>query len=117
MLFASIERPPSLGAKARHWDEKAPARFAVCAPSFRGERRSGGGDSTWAALKGREALAVDWDESEVKRFDSNQHRDTLEKSSREPGIMLRQEKPANPANSLLEPWTQFISTRSMPMRR
>ena len=100
MLFASIERPPSLGAKARHWDEKA-------ARSVRGVRAvlpvENGvavvGDSTWAALKGREALAVDWDESEVKRFDSNQHRDTLEKSSREPGIMLRQEKPANPANS------------------
>ena len=71
MLFASIERPPSLGAKARRWDEKA-------ARSVNGVRavlpvKSGVavvGDSTWAALKGRAALAVDWDESagETIRF-------------------------------------------------
>ncbi len=99
MLFASIERPPSLGAKARRWNEKA-------ARAVRGVRavlpvKSGVavvGDSTWAALKGRAALAVDWDETEAKRFDSSQHRETLEKSSREPGIVLRREKPSTPVN-------------------
>jgi isoquinoline 1-oxidoreductase beta subunit len=99
MRFASIERPSSLGAKARHWDEKA-------ARSVRGVRavlpvKSGVaviGDSTWAALKGREVLAVEWDDSEANRFDSSQHRETLEKSSRQTGIVLRQEKPSSPAN-------------------
>jgi isoquinoline 1-oxidoreductase beta subunit len=98
MLFASIERPPALGARPRKWNEKA-------ARAIRGVRavvpvKSGVavvGDSTWAALKGREALAVDWDESEMVRFDSKEHRDRLEKSSREPGIVLRSEKPSKPA--------------------
>ena len=98
MLFASIERPPSLGAKARKWNEKA-------ARAVRGVRavvpvKSGlavVGDSTWAALKGRAALAVDWDETNVVRFDSKAHRDKLEKSAQEPGIVLRSEKPATPS--------------------
>ncbi len=98
MLYASIERPPSLGAKARKWNEKA-------ARAIRGVRavvpvKSGVavvGDSTWAAMKGREALAVDWDESGAVRFDSSAHRDKLEKSSHEPGIVLRSEKPSTPA--------------------
>src|SRR5205085_6516219 len=47
---------------------------------------------------GRAALAVDWDDSQAKRFDSTGHRETLEKSSRQPGIVLRQEKPLGPAN-------------------
>jgi isoquinoline 1-oxidoreductase subunit beta len=98
MLFASIERPPALGAKPRKWNEKA-------ARAIRGVRaivpvKSGVavvGDSTWATLQGREALAVDWDETDVVRFDSKAHRDKLEKSSREPGIVLRSEQPSKPA--------------------
>ncbi len=98
MLYASIERPPSLGAKPKQWNEKR-------ARAIRGVRavvpvKSGVavvGDSTWAALKGREALGVDWDESDVVRFDSSAHRDNLEKSSHEPGIVLRSEKPSTPA--------------------
>lgn len=98
MLFASIERPPALGAKPRKWNERA-------AQAIRGVHavvpvKSGVavvGDSTWAAFKGRDALAVDWDESDVVRFDSEEHRHRLEKSSREPGIVLRSEKPSRPA--------------------
>jgi isoquinoline 1-oxidoreductase beta subunit len=98
MLFASIERPPALGAKPRKWNEKA-------ARAIRGVHavvpvKSGVavvGDSTWTAFKGRDALAVDWDDSLVVPFDSKEHRERLEKSSREPGIVLRSEKPSAPA--------------------
>jgi len=97
MLYASIERPTASGAKARKWNENAaraihgvhtvvsvPSGVAVVA------------DSTWAAMKGRAALAVEWDESKAVRFDSDQHRAMMEKASREGGIVLRSEKPATP---------------------
>ena len=94
MLYASLERPRSLGAKAGKRNETA-------ARAVRGVKAvveiSNGiavvADSTWAALKGREALAVEWDESQSVLFDSDQHRQVLEKASRDPGIVLRSEKP------------------------
>jgi isoquinoline 1-oxidoreductase subunit beta len=97
MLYASIERPPAPGAKPREWNEEA-------ARAIRGVRAvvavtSGVavvGDSTWAAMKGRAALAVDWDETKAVRFDSAQHRAKLEKASRNRGIILRNEKPSTP---------------------
>lgn len=101
MLYASIERPPAPGSKPRKWNEKA-------ATAIRGVRSvvpvtSGVAvvaDSTWAAMKGRAALAVDWDETKAVRFDSQQHRERLEKASREPGIVLRSEKPSAPMGAV-----------------
>ncbi|MEO8440406.1 MAG: molybdopterin cofactor-binding domain-containing protein [Spartobacteria bacterium] len=100
MLYASIERPPVFGAKAKGWNEKAARRV-------RGVRTvvsvtSGVavvGESTWSALKGRAALAVDWDETKAIRFDSDQHREKLETASRQRGIVLRSEKPASPTEA------------------
>ncbi len=98
MLYASIERPPSLGAKARKWNEKAArAVRGVSAVVAVTNGVAVVADSTWAAMKGRAALAVDWDESKSVRFDSRQHREKLEKASRDPGIVLRSEKPDAPA--------------------
>ena len=98
MLYASIERPPSLGAKARKWNEKAArAVRGVSAVVAVTNGVAVVADSTWAALKGRDALAVDWDETKAVRFDSDQHREKLEKASRDPGIVLRSEKPDAPA--------------------
>ncbi len=98
MLYASIERPPSLGAKARKWNEKAArAVRGVSAVVAVTNGVAVVADSTWAAMKGRAALAVDWDESKSVRFDSRQHRENLEKASRDPGIVLRSEKPDAPA--------------------
>ena len=97
MLYASIERSPAPGTKPRRWDEKA----ARAVHGVRTVVRVKNGvavvaDSTWAAMKGRAALAIEWDESSTVRFDSNQHRATLEKASRDPGIVLRSEKPSQP---------------------
>jgi CO/xanthine dehydrogenase Mo-binding subunit len=101
MLYASIERPPALEATPREWNEKA-------ARSVRGVRaivrmKNGVavvGESTWAAMKGRAALAVDWDETKAVRFDSDQHREKMENASREPGIVLRSEKPTSATGSV-----------------
>ncbi|MGI8957626.1 MAG: molybdopterin cofactor-binding domain-containing protein [Chthoniobacterales bacterium] len=100
MLYASLERPPLLGAKARKWNEKA-------ARSVRGVHKvvavTNGvavvADSTWGAMKGRAALRVERDETNTIRFDSVRHREKLEKASREPGIVLRSEKPNAPSTA------------------
>ena len=95
MLYASIERLPVAGAKPRKWNEDA----ARAVRGVRAVLRVSNGiavvaDSNWAAMKGRAALAVDWDETNIVRFNSTEHRTKLEKASREPGIVLRTEKPA-----------------------
>ncbi|HEY3662944.1 MAG TPA: molybdopterin cofactor-binding domain-containing protein, partial [Chthoniobacterales bacterium] len=100
MLYASLERPPSLGTKARKWNEKAAREVrgvhAVVAVT---NGVAVVADSTWAAMKGRSALMVDWDETNAIRFDSLQHRKKLEKASREPGVVLRSERPASPSTA------------------
>ncbi len=98
MLYASIERPPSIGARPKKWDEKA-------ALDVRGVRAvvpvANGvavvGDSTWATMKGRSRLAVNWDETKAIPFDSREHRKNLETAARKPGIILRTEKPSSPS--------------------
>lgn len=93
MLYATIERPPSLGAQPRSWDEKK-------ARALRGVRAvlpvSSGvavvADSTWAALKGRAALGVVWNENAGTAFDSEAHYKRLEEASRERGFSMRKDE-------------------------
>src|SRR5215471_3041322 len=74
MLYASLERPPFSGAKVKSLQEnnaravsgvksviKLPRGMAVIA------------NSTWAAIKGRTALAVKWSEPPKDAFDSDAH--------------------------------------------
>ncbi len=108
MLYASIERPSPLGAKPRKWNEKK-------AKSIRGVRAvlpvtSGVAvvaNSTWAAMKGRTALAVDWEIPKGERFDSKKHFEKLEKASREPGIILRSEKSSEQRSAITVEATYF----------
>jgi isoquinoline 1-oxidoreductase beta subunit len=70
MLYAVIARCPTFGGKARRFDE-APARQVpgvrqvVAIDPVPGTHSAGGvavvAESTWAAIKGREALSVEWD--------------------------------------------------------
>lgn len=73
MLRAMIARPPSYGGTPRSWDDTAAlatpgVRTVVKVDAGGAPERPGprGGiaviaESTWAALKGRDALRVDWD--------------------------------------------------------
>jgi isoquinoline 1-oxidoreductase beta subunit len=94
MLYASLERPPFSGAKVKNLQEdkaravsgvksviKLPRGIAVVA------------NSTWAAIKGRTALAVEWSEPPNDAFDSDAHWKKLETASRETGFVTREEKP------------------------
>jgi isoquinoline 1-oxidoreductase beta subunit len=103
MKFAVVARPPVVGGKAVKWDEAAamkvpgvrkvvaiphtpmPAKFAPL----------GGvavvADSTWAALKGREALNVQWDDGPNKVYDSDTFKQQMAAQARKPGKVERNE--------------------------
>jgi isoquinoline 1-oxidoreductase subunit beta len=93
MLYASLERPPFAGAKVKRMDEdkaravhgvrsiiKLPRGIAIIA------------DNTWAANKGRTALAAEWNDPPKDAFDSETHARRLETASRETGFITRSEK-------------------------
>ena len=93
MLYASIERPPWRGAKPKSsQDAKALAirgvRIVPCA--------SGGiavvGETTWAALKGRAALAVEWGDPPRGSFDSEVHFKRLDEASEQKGFVTRDDE-------------------------
>ncbi len=47
--------------------------------------------NTWAAIKGREALKLTWDDGPNASYDSDTYRATLEEAVRKPGKVVRQE--------------------------
>ncbi|MFL6521137.1 MAG: molybdopterin cofactor-binding domain-containing protein [Chthoniobacterales bacterium] len=92
MLYASIERPPFRGAKPKKMNESA-------AKAVRGVRTIVQNDrgiavvaeNTWAALKGRVALAVEWSDPPADAFDSDSHAKKLEEVARRPANITRKE--------------------------
>src|SRR5205809_3395181 len=93
MLYASLERPPFAGAKVKRMHEdkaravhgvrsiiKLPRGIAIIA------------DNTWAAIKGRTTLAVEWNNPAQDAFDSDAHWKRLEAASHETGFITREEK-------------------------
>src|SRR5438270_4835638 len=92
MLHASLERPPWLGAKALRWrEDKARAVRGVRAVVPISSGIAVIADSTWSALKGRAALAVNWSDRPADGFDSVTHRARLEKACLEQGVVTRKE--------------------------
>jgi isoquinoline 1-oxidoreductase beta subunit len=45
--------------------------------------------NTWAAIKGREALKIEWDDGPNASYDSIAYRKALEAASRKPGKVVR----------------------------
>ncbi len=96
MLYASVERPPFRGAKAEKMDEaKARAVRAVRAVVQTERGVAVLADNTWAAIKGRSALAVEWSAPPPDAFDSEAHAKKLEAASRETGNITRKEEAPN----------------------
>ncbi len=94
MLHASIERPPWPGARARAKNEKA----ALAVRGVRSVNEVNGGyavvaDSNWAALKGRAALALEWDDAPADAFDSSAHRVKLSQAANNPAVVIRKDAP------------------------
>ncbi len=109
MKFAVIARPPVFGGKMASYDaadamkvpgvEKivviegtpAPAKFqplggvAVIA------------SNTWAAMNGRDALKITWDDGPHAGYDSAAFRAEMEETARKPGVVLRDDGDAEKA--------------------
>lgn len=101
MVYAVVARPPVVGGKLRRFDsEKALAVPGVLkvveipafqeAPAF---QPLGGvavvARNTWAAIKGREALEIEWDDGPNGGYDSADFRRTLVEASRATGKTIR----------------------------
>jgi isoquinoline 1-oxidoreductase beta subunit len=101
MVYAVIARPPVLAAKVKSFDAKK-------AKSIKGVidvvqlddleepavfKPLGGvaviASNTWAAIKGREALAVLWHESEHQSYNSDEYKKALAQSCDKPAKVLR----------------------------
>src|SRR5690606_16613374 len=101
MVYAVVARPPVVGGKLRRFDsEKALAVPGVLKvveiPAFQGApafQPLGGvavvARNTWAAIKGREALEIEWDDGPNGGYDSADFRRTLVEASRATGKTIR----------------------------
>jgi isoquinoline 1-oxidoreductase beta subunit len=101
MLTAVIARPPVVGGRVARYDaSKALAVPGVKrvielpAPEKPYKFQSWGGlavlaENTWAALRGRAALDITWEDGENAAYDSEQFRETLSASVRAPGQVIR----------------------------
>lgn len=81
MLYAVIERNPRFKGKVKSFDDSATMKVAgvkkvlkTTAPVFAFEREGVAviADSLWAALEGRKALKVEWDDMRIERLNTDQ---------------------------------------------
>ncbi len=92
MLHATVARCPVFGGKVKSFD----ASKAKAVRGVRGVFQVPSGvavaaDSTWAAIQGREALAVVWDEGPAANLDSSTIRASFEKALEKPQGVARKE--------------------------
>jgi isoquinoline 1-oxidoreductase beta subunit len=96
MVYASIERSPVFGGKLKGFDDQESKKVpgvqqTVVIPGFKGPHgfQALGGvaviaDNTWSAMKGREALKVQWEASEHAGYDSPAYKQALLETVRKP---------------------------------
>jgi isoquinoline 1-oxidoreductase beta subunit len=101
MVHASIEHPPVLGGTVRSVTDAAAKavrgvtsieRIDTFKPPHLFQPLGGVaviGDNTWAVLKGRRALKIDWNDGPNASFDSEAFKKTLMTSVRQPGKTFR----------------------------
>ncbi|MBV4550918.1 xanthine dehydrogenase family protein molybdopterin-binding subunit [Pseudomonas sp. SWRI102] len=101
MLYAVIARPPVYGGKVKSVDSSAALKVPGVVKVVQIEGRPlpsefqplGGvavvAKNTWAAIKGREALKIEWDDGPNVGYDSIAYRKELEAAARKPGKVLR----------------------------
>lgn len=97
MLYAVVARPPVLGGKVKSFDAadamKVPGVvkvFAIAGTPPPSEFMPVGGvvvvgKDTWAAIQGRKALKIDWDDGPHGTYDSEAFRNELEAAVKKPG--------------------------------
>ena len=101
--YAVVARPPVMGGKVASYDatetKKVPGVVQIVeipAPSYPMKFQPSGGiaviaDNTWAAIQGRKALKITWDDGPHGTYDSQAYRAAMEATARQPGKILRSE--------------------------
>ncbi|GJE41448.1 xanthine dehydrogenase family protein molybdopterin-binding subunit [Methylobacterium soli] len=101
MLYALVARPPVYGGKVASFDDteakKVPGVvkiFKIDGGQIPSEFMPLGGvavvaKNTWAAMKGRDALKITWDDGPNAQYDTDAFRQELEKAVRAPGKVVR----------------------------
>ena len=101
MKYASIERCPVYGGRAKTYDAKAPLGVSgvervieiAATPIPSGFNPLGGiavvASNTWAAQQGREKLNVSWDYGPNASYDTTAYRAQLEATAKQPGRVAR----------------------------
>ncbi|WP_214509711.1 xanthine dehydrogenase family protein molybdopterin-binding subunit [Pseudomonas brassicacearum] len=101
MLYAVIARPPVYGGKVKSLDSSAALKVPGVVKVVQIEGRPlpsefqplGGvavvAKNTWAAIKGREALKIQWDDGPNAGYDSIAYRKELEAAALKPGKVVR----------------------------
>jgi isoquinoline 1-oxidoreductase beta subunit len=101
MLYATIARPTVYGGKVKSFDGSAAMKVPGVVKVLQIESRPlpsefqplGGiavvASNTWAAIKGREALKIEWDDGPNASYDSIAYRKELEAASLKPGKVVR----------------------------
>lgn len=101
MAYAVVARPPVYGGKVKRFDAskalKVPGVLKVVpieAPAIPSAFQPLGGiavvaENTFAAIKGRALLEIEWDDGPNGRYDSAQFRRTLEAAAAKPGKVVR----------------------------
>lgn len=99
MVYAVVARCPTFGGKVAHFDAgKAKAiagvRDVFEIPALPGDKFTAGGivvvaDSTWTAMKGREALDITWNHGAAVSESSDGMREALRAAAARPGKRVR----------------------------
>jgi isoquinoline 1-oxidoreductase subunit beta len=107
--YAMITRPPVMGGKVASYDGAAAMKVPGVekiviidgTPPPSKFQPIGGvaviARNTWAAIKGREALVVHWDDGPHASYDSAAYKAQLEETARKPGKVVRNEGDAGKA--------------------
>ena len=99
MLFAVVARCPTFGGKPSHFDATSAkavpgVRDVFEIPALGKDMYTAGGivvvaDSTWAAMKGREALQIDWDHGAGVSETSTSLHEALREAASKPAKRIR----------------------------
>ncbi|WP_226685728.1 xanthine dehydrogenase family protein molybdopterin-binding subunit [Stutzerimonas stutzeri] len=101
MVYAVVARPPVVGGTLRRLDSRKALALpgvlqVIEIPAFQGApafQPLGGvavvARNTWAAMQGRAALELEWDDGANAGYDSAAYRQALEEASRAPGKVMR----------------------------
>jgi isoquinoline 1-oxidoreductase subunit beta len=101
MLYAVVARPPVFGGKVKSFDPaeamKVPGVETVVqiddSPPPALFNPLGGvaviAHNTWAAIEGRKALKIEWDDGPNASYDSAGYKSTLQEAARKPGKVVR----------------------------